>query len=153
MGLANVQDHSSRPKIDPPPPPPMSISDKSRFSSAYILITVTPYTPLPYLDFILHLCVFTPYSHHHFITATIYYMVFTPPPPTPFCFFHLDYVSFYCTLSDMFLPISVSPEPFQLYLTLSFYCLSVQLVFYHPPITSLHLISAIFKIFFPHHQT
>ena len=42
-----------------------------RFSSPYIRITLTPYTPLPYLDFILHVCVFTPYSHHHFITATI----------------------------------------------------------------------------------
>ena len=43
-----------------------------RFSSPYIRITLTPYTPLPYLDFILHLYVFTPYSHHHFIAATIY---------------------------------------------------------------------------------
>ena len=76
-----------------------------RFSSPYIRITLTPYTPLPYLDFILHLCLFIPYSHHHFITATIYYMVFTPLP----FFFLLDYVSFYCTLSDIFLPISVSP--------------------------------------------
>ena len=32
-------------------------------------------------------------------------MVFTPPP----FFFRLDYVSFYCTFSDIFLPISVSP--------------------------------------------
>ena len=43
--------------------------------------------------------------------------------------------------------------PFQFSLTLPFYCLRVQLVFSHPPITSLHLISAIFKIFFPHHHT
>ena len=55
---------------------------------------------------IFHLCVFTPYSHHHFITATIYYKVFALP-----FFFLLDYVSFYCTLLDIVLPISV-PPPF-----------------------------------------
>ena len=37
-------------------------------------ITLTSYTPLPYLDFILHLCIFIPYSHHHFITATMDYL-------------------------------------------------------------------------------
>ena len=73
---------------------------------------------------------------------------FLPPPPPPFFFFGLDYISFYCTLSDTFLPILVF-----LSLTLPFNCLSVQLVFSYPPITSLHLISAIFKIFFPHHNT
>ena len=70
--------------------------------------------------------------------------IFNPPPP-PRPFFRLVYVSFCCTLSDIFLPISVSAL-FKLSLTLPFYCLHVQLVFSHPPITSLHLFSAIFKI-------
>ena len=106
----------------------------TNYQSAYLFIfsllqyhnTLTPYTPLSYLDFILHLCVITPYSHHHFIAAYNILYGFYPPPP-PLFFFRLDYVSFYCTLSDIFLPISVSPS-FKLSLTLPFYCLCIQLV-------------------------
>ena len=42
----------------------------------------------------------------------------------------------------------LSVSLFKLSLTLPFYCLGIQLVFSHPPITSFHLISSIFKIFF-----
>ena len=42
----------------------------------------------------------------------------------------------------------LSVSPFQLSLTLPFYCLRIQLVFSHHPSTSLRLISAILKIFF-----
>ena len=54
--------------------------------------------------------------------SSIYYCYsildgFYPPPPF---FFRLDYVFFYCTLSDIFLPISVSP-PFNFPLL----CLSI----------------------------
>ena len=89
--------------------------------------------------FILHLCVFTPHSHHHFITATIY-IIWLLPLSFRLCNILLHpfgYLSPYLSVS-----------PFQLSLTLPFYCIRVQLVFSHPPITSLHLISAIFKIFF-----
>ena len=43
----------------------------------------------------------------------------------------------------------LSISPFQFSLTLPFYFLRVQLVFSHPPITSFHLISAIFTKCFP----
>ena len=90
-----------------------------RLSSPYRRITLTLYTPLPCLDFILHLCVFTLYSHHYFITATIYWMVFTPV----YLSFRLCILFFYCTLSDIFLSISVSP-PFNFPLL----CLSIAYV-------------------------
>ena len=94
-----------------------------------------------------------------FFTSLWFYSIFASPlyfchnilyDFTPLFFFHLYYVSFYFTLSDIFLPISVSP-PFNfplLCLSVAYmYCLS------HPPVISLHLIFAIFKIFFPHHHT
>ena len=59
------------------------------------------------------------------------------------------YVLFYCTLSDIFLSVA----HFLLSLALPFYCLHIQLVFSHPPITSSHLISVILKIFSPYHHT
>ena len=77
--------------------------------------TFTPYTPLPYLDFILHLCLFysifaSPFYYCYNILDGFY-------PPFFFC---LDFVFFYGSLSDIFLPISVSP-PFNFPLL----CLSI----------------------------
>ena len=71
--------------------------------------------PPPPLDFILHLCIFTLYLHHHFITATIYYMV------SPF---FLSFISCIILLHPFgYLSPYLSVSPFQLSLTLSFYCL------------------------------
>ena len=105
-------------------------------------ITLTPYTPLPYLDFTLNLCVFTPYSHHHFILLQ-YIRWFLPPP----FFFRLDYVSFFTAPFGIFFSLSQC-HPFQLSLTLPFYCLRVQLVFSH--LQSHHFISSLLfsKYFF-----
>ena len=69
-------------------------------------------------------------------------MVFTPR----FSFVQIMYL--FLLHPFVYLSPYLSVSPFQLSLTLPFYCLRVQLVFFHPPITSLHLISAIFKIFF-----
>ena len=106
----------------------------------YVCCICTPYTPLPFQDFILHHCVFTPYSHHHFITATIHHMVF-PLVFVRLCIILLDLFGY------IFPYLSISP--FQFSLTLPFYFLRLQLVFSHPPITSFHLISAIFTKCFP----
>ena len=65
-------------------------------------------------------------------------------------FFRLYYVSFLLHPFRYFSPSQCLPLSTSL--TLPFYCLCIQLVFSHP-ITSLHPISAIFKICFPHHHT
>ena len=105
-------------------------------------ITLTPDTPLPYRNFILKLCVFTPCSHHHFITATIYDMV-----STPLFFLSLRLCIILLHPFGYHSPY-LSASTFKLSLTLLLYCLGIQLVFSHPPIKSFHLISAIFKNFF-----
>ena len=98
---------------------------------------------------------FTSLHFHSIFASPFHYCYnisdgFYPPPPS---FFLLDYVYFFLLHPFGYLFPYLSVSPFQLSLTLPFYCLRVQLVFSHPPITSIHLISAIFKIFFPHHHT
>ena len=83
---------------------------------------------------------FTPYSHHHFITDTIHH---TSPPPSLLSF-RLCIILLH---PFGYLSPSLSISPFQFSLTLPFYYLHVQLFFFHPPITSFHLISAIFNFF------
>ena len=101
-----------------------------RFSSPYICITLTPYTTLPYLDFILRLRFYSifalPFYYCYNILDGFY-------PPVFLC---LDYVSFFTApFSMIFLPISVSP-PFPYSAFLMLMCATC---LFHPPITSLHL--------------
>ena len=71
--------------------------DCLRLSSPYIHITLTLYTPLPYL-----------YLRFYSIFASpFYYCYYTSYGPS-LCF-PLDLVSLYYPLSDIFLPISMSP--------------------------------------------
>ena len=60
-------------------------------------------------------------------------------------FSNSEYSSFYYIFLDIFLLLRISL--FQIYLTLPFHYLCLQLVFSHSPFTALHLISAVFKSF------
>ena len=90
------------------------------------------YTTLVYL---LYYYVFTPYSYHHFLLLR--YIVWH--------FSNSEYSSFYYIFLDIFLLLRISL--FQIYLTLPFHYLCLQLVFSHSPFTALHLISAVLKCF------
>ena len=93
---------------------------------------------------------FTSLRFYSIFTSPFYYCYnilydFNPPPPLflPFrlCITLLHYFGYHSHY--------LSVSPFQVSLTLPFYCLRVQLVFSHPPITSFYFISTISKIFFP----
>ena len=106
-----------------------------------IFIHFRPFTIPQYLQHLFYIFAFL---LHIRITILFRYNILYGFYPSPF---FLAFI-FCIFLLDPFGYLSL-----QLSLTLPFYCLRVQLVFSHPPVTSLHLTSAIFKIFFLHHHT
>ena len=129
--------------------------DRLRLSSPYIRITLIPHTPLPYLVL----------RFYSIFALPFYYCYYTSYGP-PLFFFQI----WYHFTTSFRISFSISQcFPLSIFLHLLFYCLRVQLVFYHPSThhfilsllflkiyffpsfnTSFHLISAIFKnIFFP----
>ena len=74
----------------------------------------TPYTLLPYQDFILHHCVFIPYSHQHLLLLRYIIWLTPPPPPSPLLFF--VYIMYHFTTPlrisfslSQYLPLSIFP--------------------------------------------
>ena len=108
-------------------------------------ITLHTYYPYPTYS--------SPISRFYF-TSLRFYSIFA----SPFYYCYNTY-GFYPFFSSRLCIILLHPfgyfspylsvSPFQFPLTLPFCRLLVQLLFSRPPITSFHLISAIFKIFIP----